>query len=145
MTHSQCELAPAFTKRWVSDRLTRSAADYTWSDVVLLGDAAVGVWDPGLELTIDRGGDIETRRQAFVLDWGTEGSTDDLIGALSAAIEKLAASDATHLSMFASPALATYGRLADLAAEIDRYRFFCRVPERPDAAERGIHVDPLWF
>jgi hypothetical protein len=144
-THSQCELAPNFTERWVSDRLTRSAADYTWSDVVLLGDAAVGVWDPGLELTIDRGGDIETRRQAFVLDWGTDGSTDDLIGALSTAIENLAASDATHLSMFASPALATYGLLADLAAEIDRYRFFCRVPEPPDWAERGIHVDPLWF
>jgi hypothetical protein len=144
-THGRSELAPVFTERWVRDRLTRSASDYTWNDLVLLGDAAVGVWDPGLELTIDRNGDTEVRRQAFVLDWGSEGSNDDVLGALAVAMEGLKAPGATHLSLFASPALPAYELLADLAAEIDRYRFFCRVPEPPDAAERGVHVDPLWF
>jgi hypothetical protein len=144
-THGKSELAPTFTAQWISERLTRSAADYTWRDIVLLGDAAIGVWDPGLELTIDRDGDIETRQQALVLDWGTAGSTDDLIGALGGAVDDLTTSDATHLSMFVSPALPTYGPLAGLAIEIDKYRFFCRVPEPSDASERGLHVDPLWF
>lgn len=144
-THGRSELAPTFTERWVRERLSRSPFDYTWSDLVVLGDAAVGVWDPGLALTIDRGGDVEERRQAFVLDWGSEGSTEDLIGALVVAMGRLTASGTTHLSLFASPALPAYQRLSELAVEIDRYRFFCRVSEPPGAADRGVHVDPLWF
>ena len=144
-THGRSELAPLFTEHWVRDRLTRSASDYSWNDLIVLGDAVVGVWDPGLELTIDRNGDLEVRRQAFALDWGSNSSNEDLLGALAVAMDGLKASGATHLSLFASPALPAYEPLADLAAEIDRYRFFCRVPEPPDAAAHGIHVDPLWF
>jgi hypothetical protein len=103
------------------------------------------VWSSGVELTVEGSAGTEVRRTALVADWGARGDAADLVTALHAAVRRSVDSGATHLSLFASPSSAFYAVLAERATEIDRYRFWCRIPEPEDAANRGVYVDSLWF
>jgi hypothetical protein len=144
-THGHAEMVPAFTAGWLRDRLERSPNDYGWADLTLVGEAVVGVWSSGVELTVEDEAGAEVRRTALVADWGARGDAAELLLALRAAIHRAKETGTTHVSLFASPSSPLYAALAEHAVEIDRYRFWCRVPEPDDAASRGLYVDPLWF
>jgi len=131
-------------------RLSRGAAQYSWSNLWRTERAVVGVWLQGERIvSILRrfDGTVVERRGAAVLDYGClPGAEDELEALLRAWAGALAARRFASLSLFTWPGAPLEPLLRALADGVEAFDFWTpQVPVPDDAWERGVYVDPVYF
>jgi hypothetical protein len=96
---------------------------------------------------IESNGERVESRRGLALDWGfVRGAEDEFEALLRAQCGWLANRGLDRLSLFTSEASAGYERVRALASELERYVVISfGIPEPPNAASRGLYVDPIYF
>ncbi len=145
-THESEELFVPYTTDSLAERLSRVPTAYSWGNFRLNERAVVGVWnaDWAVKRTVD---EVETEtRRALVLDYGLEKGADDaFVRLLRAAAADLSSQGITELTVFTAPGVRGRSALHQLAERVEPYRLRVDIPEPADTADRGVHVDQLYF
>jgi len=145
-SHAAEELALDFDAAWVSERMSQSPRDYSWSHVMLTERAVLGVWDGGVRVARTDASGTQSSRTATALDWGFEpGAAAELEALIRSVCASLAAKGTDDLAVFSSPPSPGRDLLVGLAQRVERFRVGTGgiAPSR-DAID-GIHVDPIYF
>ena len=144
-THGASVRWPDSSPEWVSDRMNRSTANYSWNDLVLSDAAAVGVWDAGWSIVRRGLAGADRRRVATILDWGFDpGHPGALEEALRAACGRAKRAGMDQLLACCGPPVPGHAVLERLAADADYCQ--CYAPGEPaDSLDRGPYLDPHYF
>ncbi len=144
--HEREELFVPYTIERLATRLDREPHAYGWTHLLVGEQAVVGVWRAGLRVLREGPDGSEESVRALVLDTGfAPGAEGEVIALLRSWCATLSAEGFTHLTVFTSPGSPGRDALHGLAARIEPYHFNIGLPEPPDVATRGLHVDQLHF
>lgn len=135
-----------YTVESLTARLERAPDLYTWGNVWMTDNAAVGVWPSDLRITRTEA-DVTTENvRAAVLDHGfLPGAEDEFESLLRAWCGWLAERGTTELAIYTSEGARNYNVVTKLAAQIDMYNLRMDAPEPDDMPKRGLYVDPVYF
>jgi hypothetical protein len=148
-THERDEWYLPYTVESFTARVERSPRDYCWERVRMTDCAVVGVWPAGdtVRFIIESKGTRVESRRGLALDWGfLPGAEDEFEALIRAQCGWLHGRGLDRLSLFTSEASAGFERVSALASELERYVVISfGIQEPPDAAGRGLYVDPIYF
>jgi GNAT superfamily N-acetyltransferase len=147
--HGREEMYVPYTVESLSARLERAPELYSWDKVWMTSGAMVGVWPAGESLRVvseTKGVRTESLR-GVVLDYafgpGAEREFEALLRAWCGWIQERGMDT---LSIFTSPSSPGVEILRLLAREIEPYNMWTPgIAEPPDAHDRGLYVDPIYF
>ena len=135
-----------YTADSLTERLERAPDVYTWGNVWMTDNAAVGVWPSELRIARTEGSVTTENVRAAVLDNGfLPGAEDEFESLLRAWCGWLADRGTTELAIYTSEGSRNNGIVTRLAAQIDMYDLRMDAPEPPDMPERGLYVDAVYF
>lgn len=147
--HGGEEMFTPYTARSLAERLGRAPDLYGWDRLWLADDAVVGVWPAGraMRLVTERGGERSFSEPGVVLDYayapGAEAAFEALIRAWCAWLDERGMNRLILLSSSQSPGLDLIRALAD---ETEAFNHWTPgVPPPPDAASKGLYIDPIYF
>jgi hypothetical protein len=147
--HARDEMYVPYTVESLTARLARAPELYSWGNVRMTPRAIVGVWPAGDSLCVvtENDGNVTRSRRGVVLDYAfTPGGEEEFIDLLKGWCSSLHERGIDALSIFSSPTSAGVDVIRRLADEVEEYNMWTpglAVP--PDAAERGLYVDPIYF
>lgn len=145
--HDGEELFVPYTEASLAERLGRAPELYSWDDILLGNEAAVGVWASGEVRILERAGEVlSSASRAIALDYGfLPGAEGDLAGLLEAWCLRLAARGISHLGLFSSSTSPGYQALKALACAEEPYDLVTpRIADIP-SAQGGVYTDPVYF
>ena len=147
--HAGEEMFVPYTAASLSARLERAPDLYGWDNLRLARGALVGVWPCGRarRQVTERGGVQTISEPGVVLDYayapGAEQAFRALIGDWCA---RLAGQGMDSLTILTSPASPGANLIATLADETEHFNHWTPgIPPPPDAGERGLYIDPVYF
>jgi len=145
-THDQEELYNPYTVESLTSRLTRESNAYSWGDIVIAKNAALGIWRAGLGVKRETDGSITNDVRALVLDFGCDpGAEEELVDLIRSACGILTEEGHTELSIFTSPPSPAYSELAALAKRKEPYVVSCYIDWPEENKKKGVYVDQLYF
>lgn len=128
-------------------RLTRAPEAYSFSDLWISGGAVLGTWPAHRYRSVTR---IDhrartVRRDAVVVDYGfAPGAEDDFVRLLVWQASVRRSQGATGLLVLTSQGTRAHSVIGDHAASTHPFEMYLQpLPEPADAADSGVHVDPL--
>jgi len=147
--HGGEEMFVPYTEETLTVRMERASDLYGWDKLWLTDGAVVGVWPAGRarRLVTERRGEQSYSEPGVVLDYafrpGAEAAFESLIRAWCA---WLAGRGMNRLTILTSPASPGAEIIRALADEIETFNHWTPgVPPPPDAAKRGLYIDPVYF
>jgi hypothetical protein len=144
--HQQEELFVPYTADSLSTRLLRATDLYSWHNIIMGEDAALGIWPAGLGVHRESDGVVTNDERALVLDYGCKlGAERELISLIRASCGVLARRGTSELSIFSSPPSDTFLPLSSLAKRIEPYMVSCAATAGPGLQQRGVYIDQLYF
>ena len=148
-THGSEEMFLPYTVESLTARLERAPQQYSWDRVWMTEAAVVGVWPAGesIRVIVDSNGSRAESRRGLVLDYGfLEHAEDELERLLSAWCAWLSRRRLETLAIFTSGRSAGYACLDTLASDIHAFDLWTPgIRPAPNAAERGLYVDQVYF
>ncbi len=145
-THGNKELFVPYTHRTLSERLSRLPGGYSWGQIRLGDQAALGTWPADWVVTHTIGNTKVVDRRAIALDYGMrEGAESELADLIRATCFELASQGITEISLFTTPGGRGRDVLLSLAKVVEPYRLIIPFPEPPDLATRGIYLDQVYL
>ena len=133
-----------YTPARIGDRLGRSPEHYGWKSLNRTDRAVVGCWLSGESRTYEMPGETWNERRGLILDYGfARGGLAELEGLLRGAAYEARSKGITHLTLFTARPAPAFEVIERLAERLEPYRISCSIPEPPDAAERGVYIDPI--
>ena len=147
--HGGEEMFTPYTAALLTARLERAPDLYGWERLWLAEGAVVGVWPAGraLRLVTERGGERSFSEPGVVLDFayrpGCEVAFEGLIRAWCAWLEGRGMNRLIILTSATSTGVDFIRSLADETEDFNHWT--PGVPPPPDAAERGLYIDPIYF
>lgn len=145
--HGDEELFVPYTRARLEARLGREPTAYGFAHVTMGEHAAIGIWPAGLRIRRDAPDGCERSVRALVVDTGfvPGAAEDELVALVRASCARLAEHGFTQLVLFTSPGSPGRDALHTLATRVEPYYLNIGLPEPPDAAQRGVYVDHLYF
>jgi hypothetical protein len=144
--HDREEVFVPYSPESFSARMQRAPRLYSWGDVLLDGEAVVGVWPAHLRVSLETHGRRTEAVRATVLDYGflpgADGAFEQLLRAWCG---RLVEEGHTELSLILSEGSPGFGIASRLAKKMEPFAFRMSVPEPPGAKERGLYVDAIYF
>jgi hypothetical protein len=147
--HGEEEMYVPYTAASLTERLERAPDLYGWNQIWLTDGAIAGVWPAGRarRLVTERGGEQTFSEPGVRLDYafepGGEAGFEALVRAWCAWLGARGMNRLTLLTSSMSPGVAFLRSLAD---EVEAFNHWSPgVPPPPDAAARGLYVDPIYF
>ena len=147
--HQREEMYLPYSAESLAARIDRAPQQYSWNQVMMTSRAVVGVWPAGHSLKVvseSKGARSESRR-GVVLDYGfMPGAERELESLIRCWCARLAADGMDTLSIFTSPTSPGSAMLCSNAREVEPFNMWTPgIPAPPDALERGLYVDPIYF
>ena len=147
--HGCEEMFVPYTEASLAARMTRAPDLYSWEQVWLADGAVVGVWPAGRarRAVTERGGEVSFSEPGVVLDYAYEpGAEADFEALVRAWCGWLDARGMNRLTLLTSPASPGVDCVRALADDIESFNHWTPgVPPPPDAAEKGLYIDPIYF
>ena len=147
--HGCEEMFVPYTGETLAARLARALDLYSWEQVWLADGAVVGVWPAGRarRAVTERGGEQSVSKPGVVLDYafapGAEAAFEALVRAWCGWLN---AKGMNRLTLLTSPASPGVDRVRVLAADLEAFNHWTPgVPPPPDAAGKGLYIDPIYF
>jgi RimJ/RimL family protein N-acetyltransferase len=148
LTHAGAELFHPYTAASFTARVSRDRAQYSWSDVLVGDGAMVGVRSTAMRVVFRSGGEtVHDAKEGLVLDMAcAPGGQRELELLLRAAVARAGDMGMDELSVFTHPASPTYEVLTGVQPDVMPFDLWTpTLAEPPDAADRGVYVDPVYF
>ena len=147
--HGGEEMFVPYTGQSLAARLARAPDLYGWERVWLADGAVVGVWPAGRarRAVTERGGEQSVSEPGVVLDYACEAGAEAAFEALVRAwCGWLHARGMNRLIMLTSPTSPGAGQVTALADDVEAFNHWTPgIPPPPDAADRGLYIDPIYF
>jgi hypothetical protein len=147
--HGREEMYLPYTVESLSARLERAPELYSWDKVWMTSRAMVGVWPAGESLRVvsETNGVRTESSRGLVLDYAfSPGAEREFEALLRAWCGLLQERSIDALSIFTSPSSPGVAILRSLAREVEPYNMWTPgIAAPPDAGDRGLYVDPIYF
>ena len=146
--HRHEEMYLPFDAASLAARLARATDLYGWDDIIIGDGAVVGMWPLGESRCWNPAtGPARPSTRAWVMDYGClPGAEAELQRLLRDRCRVAGELGMTHVGVFTSEPSPSRALLEPLADDFEPYDFRTAfLAEPPEAASRGIHVDPIYF
>jgi len=147
--HGGEEMFVPYTEASLAARLARAPDLYGWERVWLAEGAVVGVWPAGRarRAVTERGGEQSFSEPGVVLDYAFESGAEAAFAALIGAwCGWLAGRGMNRLTLLTSPASPGVDQVRALADDVEAFNHWTPgIPPPPDAAGKGLYIDPIYF
>ena len=144
--HADKELFRLYTPANLMDRLGRQPEEYTWSNLLMKGNAVLGVWPVGEERKIVKGEVVNTTVRGLVYDFGyLDGGEQDMLDLLKIYGNRCRAKGMTHLALLSTAKSREYALLKSLFTCSEPYAFNTILPMTPRAENHGFYLDHACF
>ena len=147
--HGDEEMFVPYTAASLAARLERAPDLYSWERLWVADGAVVGVWPSGRarRQVTERGGQQTFAEPGVVLDYAfAPGAAAAFEALIRAWCGWLAARGMNSLTVLTSPASPGVGIIRELADEVEAFNHWTPgVPPPPDAATKGLYIDPVYF
>jgi GNAT superfamily N-acetyltransferase len=145
--HAGEEMYVPYTTESLTARLERAPDLYTWDNVLIDGDAVLGVWPAGLRVFREENDERTESVRAFALDYGfLPGAEQPFENVVRGACARLSEIGTTELALFTWEGAPSYPIAAALGATFETFDLFTfGIPEPDGTAERGLYVDQIYI
>jgi hypothetical protein len=147
--HGGEEMFVPYTEETFSARLARAPDLYGWERVWLADGAIVGVWPAGRarRAVTERDGEQSFTEPGVVLDYAFAPGAEEVFEGLARAwCGWLAERGMNRLTLLTSPGSPGVDRIRALADETEAFSHWTPgIPPPPDAASKGLYIDPIYF
>ncbi|MBV8683856.1 MAG: hypothetical protein JO111_13360 [Caulobacteraceae bacterium] len=143
------EMFVPYTAQSLTARLERAPDLYGWDRLWLADGAVVGVWPAGRasRSVTERDGELSYSEPGVVLDYAFEPRAQAAFEALLRAwCGWLAERGMNRLTVLTSPNSRGEAILRALADQVEAFNHWTPgIPPPPDAANKGLYIDPIYF
>jgi hypothetical protein len=147
--HGAEEMFVPYSEESLAARLARAPDLYGWERLWLTDGAVVGVWPAGRarRAVTERGGEQSFSEPGVVLDYAFEpGAEAAFEGLIRAWCGWLDARGMNRLTLLTSPGSPGFDAVSALADDVEAFNHWTPgIPPPPDAAGKGLYIDPIYF